>query len=90
MGSGSIAEKQADSVGCRLDIVYLTPECTNKEYQKKMEEVMIKYRELGFTRWHLGHFLEDIRNTGKKIWRRSEWRPFSLMGRDTGEIATLL
>lgn len=85
----ALLEKQADSMECRLDKVYITPECTNEEYQRKMEEAMNKYRELGFTKVAFGDiFLEDIRKYREKNLEKVGMEAvFPLWGRDTGEIA---
>jgi len=84
-----LLEKQADSLGCYLEKVFITPETTNEDYQKKMEEVMNKYKGLGVTKVAFGDiFLEDIRKYREKNLEKVGMEAiFPLWGRDTGEIA---
>jgi len=84
-----LLEKQAESVGCCLEKVYITPESTNEEYEKKMEEVMNKYKGLGVTKVAFGDiFLEEIRKYREKNLEKVGMEAvFPLWGRETGEIA---
>ncbi|HHW01068.1 MAG TPA: diphthine--ammonia ligase [Clostridiaceae bacterium] len=85
----ALLEKQAESLGCYLEKVYITPESTNEDYQKKMEEVMNKYKDLGVTKVAFGDiFLEDIRRYREENLKKAEMEAiFPLWGRETKEIA---
>ncbi|WP_164917286.1 diphthine--ammonia ligase [Clostridium sp. JN-9] len=85
----ALLEKQAKSIGCYLEKVYITPESTNEEYEKKMEETMNRYKKLGAAKVAFGDiFLEDIRKYREENLRRAGMEAiFPLWGRDTKEIA---
>lgn len=85
----ALLEKQAESLGCSLQKVYITPESTNEEYGRKMEEVMNMYKKLGVTKVAFGDlFLEDIRRYREENLEKSGMEAiFPLWGRDTSELA---
>lgn len=85
----ALLEKQAESLGCCLEKVYITPESTNEEYEKKMEETMNRYKKLGVTKVAFGDiFLEDIRKYREENLKKVGMEAiFPLWGRDTKEIA---
>jgi len=85
----ALLEKQAESLGCFLEKVYITPECTNEDYQEKMKEVMNKYKELGVKKVAFGDiFLEDIRKYREENLKKAGMEAiFPLWGRKTKEIA---
>jgi uncharacterized protein (TIGR00290 family) len=85
----ALLEKQAASLGCCLEKVYLSPECTNEEYQKKMKDAMDNYRELGITKVVFGDiFLEDVRKYREQNLAKVGMEAvFPLWGRESGEIA---
>lgn len=84
-----LIEKQAASLGCYLEKVYISPECSNEEYEKKMEEVTNRYKMLGVTKVTFGDiFLEDIREYRERNLKKYGIHAiFPLWGRDSGEIA---
>ncbi len=86
-----LLEKQAESLGCCLENVYITPESTNGEYEKKMEETMNRYKKLGVTKVAFGDiFLEDIRKYREENLKKAGMEAiFPLWGRDTKEIANI-
>lgn len=84
-----LLEKQAKSLGCSLEKIYINPGSTNEEYEKSMEEVMNKYKNLGVTKVAFGDiFLGDIRryreDNLKKVGMEAV---FPLWGRKTKELA---
>lgn len=85
----ALLEKQAESLGCHLEKVYITPESANEEYEKKMTEVMNRYKRLGVTRAVFGDiFLEDIRKYREKnLEQLGIEAVFPVWGRDTKEMA---
>lgn len=84
-----LLDRQAESLDCPLEKVYITPESTNDEYEKKMEEVLEKYKKLGVKRAAFGDiFLEDIRKYREKNMERAGMEAvFPIWGRDTRELA---
>ena len=87
----ALLEKQAESLGCYLEKVYITPESTNGEYEKKMEETMNRYKKLGVTKVAFGDiFLEDIRKYREGNLKKAGMEAiFPLWERDTKEIANI-
>jgi uncharacterized protein (TIGR00290 family) len=85
----ALLEKQAESLGCRLEKVFITPKCTNEEYGKKMEAIINKYKGLGFSKVAFGDiFLEDVRKYREKNLEKTSLKAiFPLWGRASGEIA---
>lgn len=85
----SLIEEQAESLGCCLEKVYITPESTNEEYEKRMGEVWNKYKKIGVTKMAFGDiFLEDLRKYREKNLQKVKIKAiFPLWGRDTKEIA---
>ena len=86
-----LLEKQAESLGCYLEKVYITPESANEKYEKKMEETMNRYKKLGVTKVAFGDiFLEDIRKYREENLKKAGMEAiFPLWGRDTKEIANI-
>ena len=57
-----LLELQAASLGIPLDIVTITRNAPNEEYEKNMTEALKKYKDLGITLVAFGDiFLEDLR-----------------------------
>lgn len=55
-------EQQAKSLGLPLEPVYLSVNASNKEYEAKMGELLVRYRDQGVKSVVFGDiFLEDIR-----------------------------
>lgn len=58
----SLLEQQAGSLGLPLDMVLITKDASNAEYEARMAEVLTKYRDSGITSVVFGDiFLEDVR-----------------------------
>ncbi|MGE5423323.1 MAG: ATP-binding protein, partial [Ignavibacteriales bacterium] len=85
----ALLEKQARSLGCHLEKVYLTPESTNEEYEEKIEQTLNRYKSLGVTKMAFGDiFLADIRDYREKNLEKIGIQPvFPLWGTDTKELA---
>lgn len=85
----ALLEDQAQSLGCRLEKVYITPGGSNAEYEEKMTEVMRRYKQLGVSKAAFGDlFLEDIRRYREKnLEQLGMTAIFPLWGRETKELA---
>jgi uncharacterized protein (TIGR00290 family) len=60
--SEELLEAQARSIGLPLEKVYMEESPDNSEYERKMEALLIKYREKGVRKVVFGDlFLEDLR-----------------------------
>ena len=85
----SLLEKQAESIGLPLEIIYITQSATNEEYESKMKDMLLRYKELGVLTVAFGDlFLEDL-----KKYREDSLRKVGMVGmfpiwkRDTTELA---
>lgn len=87
----ALIDKQAESLECHLEKVYISPDCTNEEYGKKMEEAMNKYKKLGVTKVAFGDlFLADIRKYREKNLKKAGMEAiFPLWGLNTKELANI-
>jgi len=57
-----LINKQADSLGIPLEKVFISKKSSNEEYESKMKESLLKYKELGINSVVFGDiFLEDVR-----------------------------
>ncbi|HEX2946115.1 MAG TPA: diphthine--ammonia ligase [Clostridia bacterium] len=85
----ALLERQAESLGCGLEKVYISPECSNEEYENKMEAMMNRYKGIGVRKVAFGDlFLEDIREYRETNLKKSGMEAiFPLWGRDTGKLA---
>ncbi|NLC67747.1 MAG: diphthine--ammonia ligase [Clostridiaceae bacterium] len=84
-----LVEMQARSLGLTLEKVYISPGCTNEEYERKMEELMTRYKNLGIKKVAFGDiFLEDVRKYREENLKKVSMEAvFPLWGRDTREVA---
>ena len=58
----SLVEKQAESLGLPLEIVYLSSESSEEDYEKAMTDVLLEYRHQGISSVAFGDIhLRDIR-----------------------------
>jgi uncharacterized protein (TIGR00290 family) len=58
----SLLKQQAESLGLRLEEVFITKNASNEEYESSMRDVLSKYRESGINAVVIGDiFLEDVR-----------------------------
>ena len=57
-----LLEQQAESLGYPLEKIFITKNASNKEYESKMEEILLKYKNAGVNSVVFGDiFLEDLR-----------------------------
>jgi uncharacterized protein (TIGR00290 family) len=58
----SLLKRQAESLGLRLEEVFITKNASNAEYDSNMRDVLSKYKESGIDAVVIGDiFLEDVR-----------------------------
>lgn len=84
-----LLEKQVEAIGFPLDIVFIPQKCTNEEYEQRMAEKMIFYKEKGIRKVAFGDiFLQDVREYRErnlaKVGMEGE---FPLWGKDSKELA---
>lgn len=84
-----LLERQASALGFSLDTVFIPQNCTSEEYERRMAEKMISYKEKGIRKVAFGDiFLQDVREYRErnlaKVGMEAE---FPLWGRDSGELA---
>jgi uncharacterized protein (TIGR00290 family) len=84
----ALLEKQAASLGVRLDQVLISKEATNEEYEMKMAEAFSEYRERGIDAIVFGDlFLEDIRSYREQFLARHNMHGlFPVWKRDTTQF----
>ena len=84
-----LLEQQAEALGFPLEIVPITKNSSNEEYEASMRSVLTKHLVAGVSSVAIGDvFLEDVRqyreNNLAKMWMRAV---FPLWGRDTLKLA---
>jgi uncharacterized protein (TIGR00290 family) len=58
----TLLEKQAEFIGIPLEPVGISKNCSNEEWEAKIEKVLVRYREQGITSVAFGDiFLEDLK-----------------------------
>ena len=71
-----LAQRQAHSIGLPLDVIYMTAQPSNGEYQEKVAEYLLARKAAGVTAVGFGDiFLEDL-----KQWRESQLAEIGLRG----------
>lgn len=85
----SLLEKQAQSLSLPLEIVSITKNATNEEYEAKMRETLTRYKNQGVLSAVFGDiFLEDIREYREKNLSQVGMKAvFPIWHRDTSELA---
>ncbi|OGO39911.1 MAG: ATP-binding protein [Chloroflexi bacterium RBG_16_56_8] len=83
-----LLERQAEALGIPLEIVLISRQASNEEYETQMEQTLTKYKELGVASVAFGDiFLEDLREYREKNLARLEMiGVFPIWKRDTGEL----
>ena len=57
-----LLERQAASLGIKLEIVYISANSSNEEYESQMAAILAQYRKAGIKKVAFGDiFLEDLR-----------------------------
>jgi uncharacterized protein (TIGR00290 family) len=84
-----LALKQSNSIGIPLDIVYLSKEATNEEYESRMKEKLLQYKAAGIEKVSFGDiFLEDIRKYRESRMAQLNMNCiFPIWGRDTRKLS---
>ena len=85
-----LLEKQAESLGLPLEMVYIPKNSSNEEYESKMKTVLNKFKSDGVTSVVFGDvYLEDVRKYREKNLSRIGMKAvFPLWGSDTFSLAT--
>jgi uncharacterized protein (TIGR00290 family) len=85
----NLLEKQAESLGCRLEKVYISKNASNEEYEEKMEAALRKYMRRGVRSVAFGDiFLEDVRRYREENLSRLGMKAlFPLWGENTLKLA---
>jgi len=85
----SLVEKQAESLGLPLEIVYLSSESSEEDYEKAMTDVLLEYRHQGISSVAFGDIhLRDIREYRERHLARVDMRGlFPLWVEDTAMLA---
>jgi len=84
-----LLERQADSLGYPLEEIFISKNASNEEYESKMRDVLVKYREAGVSSVVFGDvLLEDVRRYREDNLAKVGMRGiFPLWKRDTTELA---
>lgn len=83
-----LLEQQAESLGLPLEKVYIPKDSSNKEYESRMKEVLLRYQNENINSVGFGDiFLEDVRKyREKKLAQVGMEAIFPLWKRDTSEL----
>lgn len=84
-----LVERQASALGLPLDIVFIPKNCTNEEYEKRMEEKMLFYKSRGVEKVAFGDiFLADVREYRERNLAKVGMSAlFPIWGRESRELA---
>ena len=84
-----LLERQADSLGYPLEKILISKNASNEEYESKMRNVLVKYRETGVSSVVFGDiFLEDVRRYREDRLAKIGMKGiFPLWKRDTTKLA---
>ena len=84
-----LLEKQAQSIGFNLEKVYITKNASNEEYERKMREILEKYKKIGVSGVAFGDiFLEDVREYRERNLSKVGMEGiFPIWGKNTKELA---
>jgi uncharacterized protein (TIGR00290 family) len=83
-----LIEQQAESLGLALKTVFIPTESTNQEYEQRMGEALLRYKEQDVASVAFGDvFLEDLRRYREGNLARAGMKAvFPLWGRETAEL----
>ena len=84
-----LLEEQAESIGLPLEIIYITQNSSNEEYEARMKEKLMHYKSRGVESVAFGDiFLEDLRSYREENLSKVGMKGvFPLWKRDTAELA---
>jgi len=84
----TLVEQQAESLGLSLHTVFIPRDCSNEEYEARMKETLIKFKQAGISQVVFG----DIFLQWVKEYRENNLSPlgmkglFPIWGRDSAEL----
>ena len=83
-----LVEQQAHSLGLPIEKVFISKDCSNEEYEAKMREVLIGFRQAGISSVVFGDvFLEEVRRYREDNLSQLGMKGiFPIWGRDTAEL----
>ena len=62
-----LLERQVESLGLKLEKIYITKNASNEEYEENMRDILMRYKNLGVNQVIFGDiFLEDLRSYREK------------------------
>jgi uncharacterized protein (TIGR00290 family) len=84
-----LLERQAESLGIRLETILITPKATNEEYEAKMKEKLLDYKDQGVRFVAVGDiFLEDLRRHREENLAKIGMKGiFPIWKQDTAQLA---
>ncbi len=84
-----LLERQAESLGIRLETILITPKATNEEYEAKMKEKLLDYKDQGVRSVAVGDiFLEDLRRHREENLAKIGMKGiFPIWKQDTAQLA---
>jgi len=87
----TLVEQQARSLGLPIEEVFISPSCSNEEYDSKMASVLAKFKQEGVASVVFGDiFLEGVRQYREdNLARVGMQGVFPMWGRDTAELTDL-
>ncbi len=85
----TLVEQQAKSIGLPLERILISKNASNKEYESKLNEVLIKHSERGINSVVFGDiFLEDVKKYREDLLKKIGMRGvFPIWKRDSRELA---
>jgi uncharacterized protein (TIGR00290 family) len=85
----TLLEKQAEMLGYPLEIVTISQKSSNEEYEQRMKEALLKYKDKGVETVAFGDiFLDDVRKYREENLSKVDMRGiFPLWGKNTSELA---
>jgi uncharacterized protein (TIGR00290 family) len=85
----ALLKQQAESLGLKLEEVFITKDASNAEYESSMGKVLSKYKELGVSSVVFGDiFLEDLRKyREEKLGQINMHAIFPIWKMETNELA---
>ncbi len=84
----TLVEQQAKSLGLPIQEVFIPKDCSNEEYESRMKEALIRFKQAGVSLVACGDiFLEDTRKYREDNLSKLEMKGlFPIWGRDSAEL----